>query len=252
MTDLIQRSDSGGVTTLTLNRPDKLNALNGALFLELDAHLASFETNVDSVGVVVIRGSGKCFSAGLDLNDAASGVQAVTPLFQSRTIDRLARLPQPVIAAVHGHCYTGALEVTLAADLIFAAESAMFGDTHAKWGLTPAWGMSQRLPRRVGRGQASRMMFTCKPVSAREALSIGLADVCVADDRFEGEVDVLSKSIVANSWFSLRGNKQLMTETDGLPLSAGLAQEFFRRGGRAPDFEARVAAFSKRSPSPSS
>jgi enoyl-CoA hydratase len=252
MTELILRGDSDGVTTLTLNRPDKLNALNGALFLELDAHLSSIEASTDSVGAVVIRGSGKCFSAGLDLNDAARGVQTVTPLFQSRTVDRLSRLPQPVIAAVHGHCYTGALEVALAADLIFAAESAKFGDTHAKWGLTPAWGMSQRLPRRVGFGQASRMMFTCTPVSAREALSIGLADVCVADDRFEHELDAFLKSIVANSWFSLRGNKQLMIETDGLPLSAGLAHEFYRRGGRAPDFEARVASFSqKRSPDPS-
>jgi enoyl-CoA hydratase len=246
VTELVRRSDSAGLATLTLNRPEKLNALNGEIFLQLDAHLTDIETNVEGVGALVIRGAGRCFSAGLDLEEAKSGIQAVTSLFQSRTVDRLARLPQPVIAAVHGHCYTGALELALAADVIFAAESAKFADTHARWGLTPAWGMSQRLPRRVGRGHASRMMFSGVSVAAREALAIGLVDICVADDRFELELAAFAGAIVANSWFSHRANKRLMIETDGLPLSAGLAQEFFRRAGRAPDFDERVARFTKR------
>ena len=76
------------------------------------------------------------------------------------------RLPKPVIAAVHGHCYTGALEVALAADFILAAESARFGDTHAKWALMPVWGMSQRLPRRVGVATAKRLMFTAEMISS--------------------------------------------------------------------------------------
>jgi enoyl-CoA hydratase/carnithine racemase len=246
MTDLVQRHDTGGVTTLTLNRPDKLNALTGAMFLELDAHLAAIEADTDRVGAVVLRGAGKCFSAGLDLAEAAGGTQTVTALFQARTIDRLSTLPQPLIAAVHGHCYTGALEVALAADILFASKSAKFGDTHAKWGLTPAWGMSQRLPRRVGRGHASRMMFTAIPVSAREALAIGLIDVCAPDERFDEDLSAFVAAIVANSWFSLRSNKRLMLDTDGLPLSAGLSHEFFRRPGRAPDFQQRVARFTSR------
>jgi enoyl-CoA hydratase/carnithine racemase len=246
MAELVLRNDLNGLATLTLNRPEKRNALSGGMFLELDAHLAQIETNRDGVGAVLLRGAGTCFSAGLDLAEANSGAQAVTPLFQSQTVERLARLPQPVIAAVHGHCYTGALELALAADVIVAAESAKFGDTHAKWGLTPAWGMSQRLPRRVGRGQASRMMFTGASVGASEAMAIGLADICVTDDRFEEDLAAVTDSILANSWFSHRANKRLMLETDGLPLSAGLAQEFFRRAGRAPDFEERVARFTKR------
>ena len=195
---------------------------------------------------MVIRGAGKCFSVGLDLSDAAAGRQTITPLQMSQIVERLANLPQPLIAAVHGHCYTGALEFALAADVIVAAESAKFADTHAKWGLTPAWGMSQRLPRRIGRGPASRMMFTGATIAAAEALAIGLVELCIPDERFEAELATFTSAIVANSWFSHRGNKCLMLETDGLSLTDGLAHEFFHRAGRAPDFEERIARFAKR------
>jgi enoyl-CoA hydratase len=246
MIHTIVRSDSAQVATLTLNRPQKLNALNGAMFIELDAHLTALETDTTEVGLVILRGAGTSFSAGLDLEDLKSGASAITPQFQARIIERLSKLPQPVIAAVHGYCYTGALELALAADLIFAAESAQFGDTHAKWGLTPAWGMTQRLPRRVGRAKALLMMYTASAVDAREAVEIGLADYCAPDDRFEDELASLASRIVANSWFSHRANKNLIEVTEGLSLSAGLAQEFYSRAGRAPDFEQRVARFTKR------
>jgi enoyl-CoA hydratase len=246
MSELVTRVDMDGLATLTLNRPEKLNAFNNALLLELDAHLAAIAAATDSVGAVVLRGAGKCFSVGLDLSVATSGRQTITPLQMSQIVERLANLPQPLIAAVHGHCYTGALEFALAADVIVAAESAKFADTHAKWGLTPAWGMSQRLPRRIGRGHASRMMFTGTIVNATEALDIGLVELCTPDDRFEVELTAFTAAIVANSWFSHRGNKRLMLDSDGLPLAAGFAHEFFRRLGRAPDFDERVARFSKR------
>ena len=147
MSDLVIRRDAGAVTQLTLNRPDKLNALNVALFQALEAHVADIERA--PVGVVVLRGAGRCFSAGHDLGDIAAGERLPRPNFQSHVIERLADLPLPVISAVHGHCYTGALELALAGDIIVAAEGAKFADTHAKWALTPVWGLSQRLPRRV-------------------------------------------------------------------------------------------------------
>jgi enoyl-CoA hydratase/carnithine racemase len=246
MNDLILRQDADGIATLTLNRGSKLNALNSDMFIALDAELQAIEAAIDTIGVVVIRGAGKGFSAGLDLADATSGGAKVTPIFQSRTIARVARLPQPVIAAVHGLCYTGALELALAADIILATETTSFADTHGKWGLTPAWGMSQRLPRRVGRGQASRMMFSGMTIAGPEALAIGLVDLCVPEARFDEELAALAGAIAANSWFSNRENKRLMQDTEGLPLSAGLAHEFFRRPGRAPDFEERVQRFTKR------
>lgn len=242
MSDLVLREDRDGAVTLTLNRPDKLNALNVELFKALDDHVAAIETDA-SVRLVILRGAGRCFSAGHDLGDIAAGEKLPRPNFQASVIERLADLPLPVITAVHGHCYTGALELALAGDIIFASEAARFGDTHAKWALTPVWGLSQRLPRRVGTYKAREMMFTCRTYGGREAQAIGLANICVANEDYESGLVALADSILANSSFSHAANKKLLMDTDGLPQSVGLAHEVFRGEGRGPDMEERIAAF---------
>ena len=243
MTETILRTDKDGAATLTLNRPDKLNSLNVQMFVELDAHVRAIAAQTDKVGLVIVRGAGRCFSAGHDLSDIATGEKLPEPFYQSKVIERLAGLPQPVISAVHGHCYTGALELALAGDIVFAAEGAKLADTHAKWALTPVWGMSQRLPRRVGTYRARELMFTCRTVGGREAAEIGLADFCVADAEFDTRLDALAAQILANSWFSHRANKRLLTQTDGMTQAQGLAHEIFRGEGRGPDMEARIAGF---------
>lgn len=243
MGNLVTRTDRNGAATLALNRPDKLNALNVDLFRELDAHSRRLATETETVGLVIVRGAGRCFSAGHDLSDIAAGEKLPEPFFQSKVIERLADLPQPVISAVHGHCYTGALELALAGDIVFAAEGARFADTHAKWALTPVWGLSQRLPRRVGTYRAREMMFTCRTVMGPEALSLGLADFCVPDTEFDARLEALADQILANSWFSHRANKRLVRETDGLPIGAGLSHEIYRGEGRGPDMAERIAGF---------
>jgi enoyl-CoA hydratase/carnithine racemase len=246
MSALVLREDHNGLATLTLNRPEKLNSLNVELFAELRAHVAAIAGQTDSVGLVVVRGAGKCFSAGHDLSDIAVGEKPPRPHFQSETIEMLANLPQPVISAVHGHCYTGALELALAGDLIVASESAKFADTHARWSLTPIWGMSQRLPRRVGQAKAQEMMFTCRTYSGTEAAAMGLANMVFPDAGFEAGLASLAATILENSWYSHRANKALVRETDGLPLPAGLAHEVYRTAGVGPDMQARIAAFTSR------
>jgi enoyl-CoA hydratase len=242
----VTRDDRNGAAILTLNRPDKLNALNVTMFRELREHVDAIANQTDSVGLVVLRGAGKCFSAGHDLKDIAAGEKPPKPWFQGETIERLASLPQPVISAVHGHCYTGALELALAGDLIVAAESAKFADTHARWALTPVWGMSQRLPRRVGEAKAKEMMLTCRTYPGAEALAMGLANFCFSDATFDADVEKLIAEILANSWFSHRANKKLIADTDGLPLTAGLAHEIYKGEGRGPDMEQRIAAFTSK------
>lgn len=209
------------------------------MFVALDAHLAALEQQTDTIGVVVLRANGTVFSAGADL-----GKQQRAPIkdFQARTIERLAHLPQPVIAAVHGPCFTGGLELVLAADIIVAAQSARFADTHAKWGLVPGWGMSQRLPRRVGTFKAREMMFSARAIDGRTAERIGLVNICVDDDAFEAELAALVKDIVGHSWHSHRGNKRLMLETEDMALAQGLMHEIHRSPGPAPDFAERVGA----------
>ena len=161
-------------------------------------------------------------------------------MFKTRVIERLASLAQPVIAAVQGHCFTGGLELALAADFILAAETATFADTHGKWGLVAGWGMSQRLPRRVGTAQAKRMMMTAQVIGALEAQRIGLVDQC--GDLEEILAQWVSR-ILANSWHTNRMSKQLLRETEGMTLGAGLAHEFFRNPGYAPDIAHRLNAF---------
>jgi len=111
VTELIKREDANGVATLIINRPDKLNALNVPVFQELDTHSDALEKETETIGCTVLRRSGRCFAAGHDLGDIAAGEQLPRQNFQAHVIEHLATLPLPVIAAVHGHCYTGALEL---------------------------------------------------------------------------------------------------------------------------------------------
>jgi enoyl-CoA hydratase len=246
MTDLVTRTDEDGLCTLTLNRPDKLNALNVPMFVQLRAHVDQIMVQTETVGCVVLRGAGRAFSAGHDLKDIQSGERPPHPYFQAETVSCLANLPQPVIVAVHGHCYTGALELALAGDLIVASVSARFADTHSRWGLTPLWGMSQRLPRRVGVAKAKEMMLTGRVYTGEEAASMGLVNLCVPDERFDQEVEGLARSILANSWFSNRANKLLVNETDGMPLPDGLRYEIEKSPGWGPDAWQRMAQFGRK------
>lgn len=242
----VTRVDRNGLATLTLNRPDKLNALNTVMFEILGSHIADIKNSIETVGCVVVRGAGRCFSAGHDLGAIGEGESSEHLNLQATVIEQLANLPQPVISAVHGHCYTGALELALAGDIIIASANARFADTHGRWGLTPIWGMSQRLPRRIGVPKASELMFTCRTVDATEALAIGLANACFADSEFDAEIEKFADAILTNSWFSARANKRLLMETDGLSLAAGLAHETYRNEGHAPDANDRIAAFASR------
>jgi len=243
MTSLVTRDDADGVARLTFNRPDALNALNPALFVTLRAHLDAIADATDTVGCVVLAGAGRSFSAGNDLKAIQAGEMAPTPEFQAETIEALEALPQPTIAAVRGHCYTGALELALACDLLVACQSAKFADTHGKWAMTPRWGMSQRLPRRVGPLLAKEMMFTGRVVSGEEAVCIGLANDCVADADLDTRADALAASIVANSWHSLRGVKMLVNQGQNHTLADGLTFERDHSPGRGPDLEERLRRF---------
>ena len=163
MSDRVLRQDADGLCTLTLNRPDKLNALDTATFQALDSHLAAIEQD-DGIGCVLLRAAGRAFCAGADLNALDGALATLPPSFKPSVVERLARLPKPVVAGVHGICFTGGVELALAADFIVAEASARFADTHGKWGFVGAWGITQRLPRRIGIAAAKRMMMTARVV----------------------------------------------------------------------------------------
>ena len=246
MGNLILRENKDGAATLTLNRPDKLNAVSDDMLEEIDAHLDALARESKTIGLVILRGAGGNFSAGYDMREMLAHVKAhAKPHFHSEIIQKLANLPQPVICAVQGHCSTGALELALAGDLIVAGESARFSDVYARWGLTPVWGLSLRLAHRIGTAKASEMMLTCRSYSGAQAEAMHLANFCYPDDRFEAELATLTAQILANSWYSNQVNKRALIEIDGLSLRNAHRLDLFKNEGLAPDAAKRLSAFFK-------
>ena len=245
MTDVL-RAVADGLMTLTLNRPDKLNALSFECFKEFSAAVDFANEHLKEIGCVLIKGAGRSFCAGNDLGGLGSVFnEGDNSRFRSETVERLAALPMPVVAAVQGHCLTGGLELALAADIIIASESAKFGDTHGKWDLVPVWGLSQRLPRRVGRAKALEMSFSGRFVSGREAEKTGLANICVADAELDAAVASFIKDVLAKSWRSSRAIKKLVDDTEGMSLKMGLAHEVHRSEGMGPETRERLAKMRK-------
>lgn len=231
-----------GICYLTLNRPEKLNALNLATFREIASHLDRLSGL--EIGCMVLGGAGRSFCAGHDLDDLASGDEAglEAERLENGLVERLALLPFPVVAKVRGHCYTGGLELVLAADIIIAADTARFADTHAKFDLVPIWGLTQRLPRRIGLAKAKEMMFASRTYSGVQAAAMNLVNAAVPDQELDAYVDALCADIVANSRRSNREIKKLLVDTDGLNLAAGNAWELHHSPGHGPEFAAMIAS----------
>jgi enoyl-CoA hydratase/carnithine racemase len=206
---LVEREDKDGVATLTLNRPDKLNAINIPLMVELRTQVDALAGD-PSVACVVLTGAGRSFCAGHDLESIASGERAPSRHFEPEVIDALEALPMPTIAKIRGHCFTGGLELALACDLLLATEEAKLGDTHGQWGLAPVWGMSVRLPERVGRARAKELMFTSRRLSGADAALIGLVDRAVPEADLDAAVAELAAEITANSPGTNRIDKALL------------------------------------------
>jgi enoyl-CoA hydratase/carnithine racemase len=251
MSDLVKRENNAGTATLTLNRPEKLNALCKDIFEALEVHVDAIARETRTIGLVILRGAGANFSAGYDMQEVLEHIKAhAKPHFHSEVIQKIADLPQPVISAVQGHCSTGAMELALAADLIVASESAQFSDVYARWGLTPVWGLSLRLPHRIGTAKASEMMMTCRTYSGRQAEAMHLANYCFPEEQFDAQLAALSADILANSWYANQVNKRALIEIDGLSLHDAHSLEMFKNEGLAPDAGKRVQKFfSKRKPS---
>lgn len=238
--ELVLRHDHDSVATLTLNRPDKLNALTPSVFVELRTHLDALAID-DSVRCVVLQGAGRSFCAGHDLGAIASHEPAPSRHFESETVDALEALPIPTIARIHGHCYTGGLELALGCDILVAGDEARLGDTHGQWGLVPVWGMTVRLPERVGISTAKELMFTSRRIDAAEAAEIGLVDHLVPDDELDDAVAKLAAEITANSPGTNRIVKALIADHADRSRSIALAHERVMPHGRPPDMAERMS-----------
>lgn len=239
----------GGVATITLNRPDALNAITPKMLEELNAAMEA-ATIDESIGVIILTGAGKAFSAGVDLKSLGDRELVngkVGPILDDPAralIEKITRSPKAVIARVNGFCFTGALEIALGCDIIVCAEEAKLGDTHAKWGLRPTWGMSQRLPRAVGMAKAMELSMTAATFTGAEAAAWGLASRAVPRDNLDAAVNELAQQILENSRGSIAAYKDLYYHTPRKTISYGLTYEA-ETEYTIPDTEDRVAQFRK-------
>jgi len=219
-----------GIAKITINRPKVMNALSPAVLSEIKAALQEASKD-DDVRVVVLTGAGRAYSAGADLlslEDRKLEGGAIGPILDDPgrdVIDTIQTIPKVVIAMINGYCLTGALEISLACDLIIASEEARFGDTHTRWGLRPSWGMSQRLPRTLGLLKAKELSFTAETITAQEAERIGLVNLTVPAEKLEGTVQELARKIMANSLETIAAYKYLYNRGMRDSLEKGLELE---------------------------
>ena len=228
--ETISSASDGPVTTITLRRPEALNAITPTMLGELSSALDEVAAG-GTTSVVVLTGEGRAFSAGVDLKalgQRSPGDGEVGGTLNDRArrvIEQLSTLEAIAIAKINGFCFTGALELALGCDLIVTADEAVFGDTHATWGLRPTWGMSQRLPRFVGLARARELSYTARRFTGPEAAAWGLAIRSVPLADLDATVADLAAQIAANSHGSLLAYKDLYRASERLPLPEGLAYE---------------------------
>jgi 2-(1,2-epoxy-1,2-dihydrophenyl)acetyl-CoA isomerase len=246
----------GAVGEIRLNRPEDLNAFNLALAKELGRALNEV-ANDRALRAVILQGEGKAFSAGGDLKmfhgmlpRADQGFRKISGLLNGaiRTIRTMAK---PVIAGVQGPAYAAAFGLTLACDLIIAAESARFSASYINVALTPNGSATIYLPRLVGPRRAAELFFTGRVLSAREAQEWGIVNRVVGDEEYEAVLWETAKDLASRPTRSIARTKQLLNQSLGLPLLAQLEREktAIAWSSTTPDFAEGVKAFvEKRKP----
>lgn len=238
-----------GIGRITINRPEAMNAITPGMLKELrDAVL---EAGKDSkVRIIVLTGAGKAFSSGVDLKSLGGRklergkVGDILDIPARNLITAIRSVPKVVIALVNGFCFTGAMEIMLACDFVIASEDAKIGDTHAKWGLRPTWGMSARLPRRVGFLKAKELSFTAEAISGKEAERIGLINQAVPAGNLEEALQTMARKIMANSPQSIEAYKMLYNSNETMTLEESLELEY-KSEFNITDTEQRLGGFKK-------
>ena len=230
MYETILVEKSGGVATIALNRPEKLNAFNDTMHDELYTALDEAAED-DAIRCIVLRGEGRGFSAGADLAQIIGSADGVPDLGEylrgsySRLVKRMVGTPKPIIAAVHGPVYGAGVGIALACDLRIAAESAKFSVAFIKIGLMPDAGVTYFLPRLIGLGRAMQMSMLGDAVDAEEAHRIGLVYEVVPDGSLEDETKKLAEHLAAMPTAALGRMKASLCTTFEADLETALERE---------------------------
>ncbi|MBI9077858.1 MAG: enoyl-CoA hydratase/isomerase family protein [Desulfatibacillum sp.] len=219
---LFQKEDN--VAILTLNRPEKRNALDQDLLVHLYEHLDTVK-NDDSIRVAIITGAGASFSAGLDLSCLGTD-NLMDPRGDGVYLpDLMKACNKPIIGAINGPAITGAFEIALNCDFLIAAPQAFFRDTHALLGIYPGWGMSQLLSRAVGIRMARQISFTGKDITAQQALNLGFVNEIVEPGDLMHRVMEIARNICETRPVFLPGYRDLINKGHGITTDQALALE---------------------------
>lgn len=250
-TILVEKNE--GVAVITINRPDKLNALNSKVHEEGVAALEQLRTD-DEVRVVVITGAGeKSFVAGADISEFA-GKTPVTQraVFQNKTLfNSIDTFPKPVIAMINGFCLGGGCELSLACDIRIAGENARFGQPEINLGIIPGGGGTQRLTRLIGEGKSMELILTGDMIDAATALSLGLVNHVYPAEELRDKTLHLAAKVASKSPIALQMAKEAVKTASKANLDEGLKREIdlFAITFSSEDKEEGVAAFlEKRKP----
>jgi enoyl-CoA hydratase len=212
---------------VSVNRPEALNALNETVLLELSETFTKLSQDKE-VGAIILTGSGRSFVAGADIEqmsklDPVSGHEFF--VFGQKVMEQIEHMNKPVIAAVNGFALGGGCELAMSADIIYASEKAKFGQPEVGLGISPGFGGTQRLARRVGVGYAKYMIYSAEMIDAQEAYRIGLVQKVVSADELLEEVIRLTKNILSKAPIAVRASKIAIDRGMDVDLRTGVAFE---------------------------
>jgi enoyl-CoA hydratase len=222
-----------GCAIVTLDRPAAMNALSLAMRKQFVATIDGLQSD-PGVWVLIVTGAGKAFCAGLDLKELGASRDLASALEPAQAADPVAALRRfhgPVIGAINGAAVTGGFELALACDLLIASETARFADTHARVGVLPGWGLSQRLPRLIGVNRAKELSLTGNFLSSRQAENWGLVNRVVEPDRLLAVASALAADMLCASPEMLVAMKRLIDDGAATTLDRGLEIERQRSRG---------------------
>ena len=222
--ELVLVEHDGAIATVTLNRPEALNALSQALRNRIAEVFAALKADT-ATEVVILTGAGRAFTVGLDLKELGGETEATPNLENHDLSDAITSLGKPVIGAINGFAITGGFELALMCDFLIASTDAKFADTHARVGVVPGWGLSQRLPRLIGINRAKELSLTGNYLDAETALAWGLVNRVVAPQALLNVCRSLAQDIVSTEITTRQEIKRIMDAGWHTDLSDGLALE---------------------------
>lgn len=249
----ILRDDRDGIAFITVNRPDKLNALNAQTIGELQ-HAFDAVTDDDSVKAVILTGSGeKAFVAGADISELVHQTSITArPLAMKgqQLMDTVESTPKPVVAAVNGFALGGGCELALACHLRIASDNALLGLPEVTLGIIPGYGGTQRLPRIVGKGRAMELILTAKPIDAAEAHRIGLVNKVFPQAELMAATEKMVRGIMRSGPVAVRFALDAVNHGTEMPLKDGLNYEatFFGLLAATTDLKEGMGAFLEKRP----